>query len=142
MQMPVPMSSPRPLNTYRSFELAATGVGCRVSPTASDPGQHLHAAASGPGPPPLWPWLKSRFFTMCSRAGSAGASLSMTAPIRAPWCALTKAARAGGCCIRNLPSGIGWLGGFLLTRERVAGIEVVCLFWTAPSLTSEAGHRP
>jgi len=85
--MPVPMSSPRLFDINRSFELAATGVGCRVSPTASDPDQLLHAAASGPGPPSLWPWLKFRFFMMCSKAGSAGASLSMTAPIRSP-CAL------------------------------------------------------
>jgi len=53
-----------------------------------------------------------------------------------------KSGKGGRLCIRNRPSGIGWLGGFLLTRERVAGIEVVWLFWTAPSLTSEAGHRP
>ena len=45
----------------------------------------------------------------------------MPAPIRGAWCALRKAARAGGYCISNLPSGIGWLGGFLLPCERVAG---------------------
>jgi len=140
--MPVPMSSPRSLNIHRSFELAATGVGFRVSPTASDPGQHLHAAASGPGPPPLWPWLKSRFFTTCSRAGSAGASLSMTPPIWGSLVRFEKSGKGGRLLHQESAHWNRLAGGSLLPRERVVGIEVVLLFWTDPSLTSEAGHRP
>ena len=91
-------------------KLAGGGFGCPRDANARGSGQPLRGAASGSGPPPLWPWPRSRFSTMCSRAGFAGASLSIAIPLPAPWCGLRKPAKGAGCCISCSPAGVRSMG--------------------------------
>ena len=59
--------------------------------------------------PPLRPWPKLRFFLMCSKAASVGASPCCPAPglVAVQWWCSRSAARAAGCCTGSRPAGAG-----------------------------------